>query len=131
MTTIYYVEGTAIGGGVKQSYRHVDILNRNGYRAFIVHPGLEKATWFENQTKTISLKQLQNQFKEEQDIIVVDEASHGLLKTLPGRKVIFNQNMYFGFSAITHENFSVNPIDAIAILTVSKHNERYLRFAYP
>jgi len=43
-----------IGGGVKQLYRHVDVLNRNGFSAFILHSHKGfRANFFENDTKVI------------------------------------------------------------------------------
>ena len=41
-------------GGIKQLYRQVDILNKNGFNAFIVHrkKGF-RHKWFENETKII------------------------------------------------------------------------------
>lgn len=39
-------------GGVKKQYQHVDILNKNGFEAYILHaiPGF-RCTWFKNETK--------------------------------------------------------------------------------
>lgn len=39
-------------GGVRQTYRHVDVLNENGFEATIVHrkKGF-KPTWFEHGTR--------------------------------------------------------------------------------
>lgn len=38
-------------GGVKQLYRQVDILNKNGFRAFILHGKYGfKCKWFDNAT---------------------------------------------------------------------------------
>lgn len=38
-------------GGIKQIYRHVDILNKNGFCAFVLHNSLGfRCTWFENKT---------------------------------------------------------------------------------
>jgi len=39
-------------GGVRQTYRHVDVLNSNGFDAWIVHrkKGF-KIKWFEHQTR--------------------------------------------------------------------------------
>lgn len=39
-------------GGIKVLYRHVDILNENGFQAAIVHTKKGfRCTWFENQTR--------------------------------------------------------------------------------
>ena len=38
-------------GGVKQIYRQVDVLNSNGFNAFVLHRHYRfKCTWFKNQT---------------------------------------------------------------------------------
>lgn len=39
-------------GGVKQVYRHVDILNKNGFSAFVLHQKKGfRCTWFDNTTR--------------------------------------------------------------------------------
>lgn len=41
-------------GGIKQLYRQVDVLNNNGYEAFILHKkGGFRCTWFKNDTKVL------------------------------------------------------------------------------
>lgn len=41
-------------GGVKQLYRQVDVLNKNGYEAFIVHGHKHfKVNWFDNNTSLV------------------------------------------------------------------------------
>jgi hypothetical protein len=41
-------------GGIKQLYRQVDVLNNNGYNAFILHQNAGfKCSWFVNQTKIV------------------------------------------------------------------------------
>ena len=41
-------------GGIKQIYRQVDILNSNGYRAYILHENRGfKCTWFNNNTPVV------------------------------------------------------------------------------
>lgn len=55
-TTVYYLcpEHATPVGGVRVIYRHVDILNKHGIPAFVVHqtPGF-RVTWFENQTPIV------------------------------------------------------------------------------
>lgn len=46
-------------GGIKQIYRQVDILNNNGFDAYIIHENLGfRCTWFENVTKVVYNSQL-------------------------------------------------------------------------
>lgn len=51
-------------GGVKQIYRQADLLNKNGYKAFVVHKKKGfRATWFENNTKIVYKPFIHNQLK--------------------------------------------------------------------
>ena len=54
MGTIYYwsPDYTSAVGGVKILYRHVDILNKNGFNASVIHrkSGF-RCTWFYNDTE--------------------------------------------------------------------------------
>ena len=47
-------------GGVRMLYRHVDILNTNGFDAAIVHssPGF-RIDWFEHSTRVLHMFRLQ------------------------------------------------------------------------
>jgi hypothetical protein len=50
---VYYLCGDreAPAGGIKVIYRHVDLLNRNGIGAFVLHERPPfRCTWFENET---------------------------------------------------------------------------------
>src|SRR5437588_250909 len=39
-------------GGIRVNYRHVDVLNRNGFDAFVLHHYFPfRCTWFENDTR--------------------------------------------------------------------------------
>lgn len=51
-------------GGVKQIYRQVDILNKNGFNASVLHgkKGF-RITWFENSTKIVYKPYIHNQLK--------------------------------------------------------------------
>jgi len=43
-----------ISGGVKKIYQHVDILNRHGHRAFVLHFHSNfRCTWFQNNTSIV------------------------------------------------------------------------------
>lgn len=61
---IYFIcpDNKMATGGVKQLYRQVDILNKNGFNACILHKKKNfRSTWFKNETKIEYNKQL---FKE-------------------------------------------------------------------
>jgi len=55
---IYYFcpDSDKPSGGVKQIYRHVDVLNRHGMSAYVLHkkPGF-RCSWFENDTNICNL----------------------------------------------------------------------------
>jgi len=113
-------------GGVKQLYRIVDILNLNGYEAYIAHSKKNfRVTWFENQTPIryfpnlfaqlsfhkrkkrkikipLSLRQaFINKRMPEADSIIIFPEIYGpnINKLVPDSKiVIFNQNCYYSFN---------------------------------
>ena len=81
-------------GGMRMLYRHVDILNANGFEAFIVHTSREfKLDWFEYETPV-----LRGPVKmKEEDIGVFSEIGGlNIGQWAQGkRKVILNQNYYY------------------------------------
>lgn len=114
-------------GGIKQLYRQVDILNKNGFDACIVHrkKGF-RHKWFKNDTKIIynlsifnnidktilkkkrkPFKVFKNFFRTKNDdvidkngILVVPEIYGPYMNELNKgiKKVIFNQNCYYTFN---------------------------------
>jgi glycosyltransferase involved in cell wall biosynthesis len=160
---IYYFcpDFKGVVGGVKTMYRHVDILNRNGFNAAILHSRSGfRCGWFENETRIAYVKQ--SRFEQE-DIIVFPEpflayftdahnpsrprlrfnravakSPHKYyvneLSKLPVRKVIFNQNAYLTFDGIDYSGAYDIPYlrkDVVATICVSDDNQEYLRFAFP
>jgi glycosyltransferase involved in cell wall biosynthesis len=122
-------------GGIRQLYRHVDVLNRHGFDAAILHvcPGF-RCTWFANQTRVVYAPQT---IPGPTDVVVVPEVyGPDLADLFPGvRKVVFNQNAY-----LTFVGYSCDPTDlrtpyrhpdVIAVLTVSEDNRDYLSYAFP
>jgi glycosyltransferase involved in cell wall biosynthesis len=122
-------------GGNKEIYRHVDILNKYNYQAFVLHPTKGfKVTWFDHQTKVVDLDTFNNLFDPERDFIVLPEDLGSEILCFSGKKVIFNQNVYYGFHTFSFQKPDFYPYlhpDIKGVLVVSKHNEKYLRFAYP
>jgi glycosyltransferase involved in cell wall biosynthesis/protein-L-isoaspartate O-methyltransferase len=122
-------------GGVRQLYRHVDLLNKNGFSAMILHrsPGF-RCTWFDNTTK-IASSQIVEPGKS--DYLVFPETSIFNIETFAPdvNKIIFNQNSYYSFSEYQADKYSL-PIacmskDVIAAFTVSEDNTRYLDHVFP
>ncbi|MBW2056230.1 MAG: glycosyltransferase family 4 protein [Deltaproteobacteria bacterium] len=122
-------------GGQKQVYRHVDILNGHGRQAFVLH--LERGfrlTWFDNTTRAISLDEFKGTYQADRDVLVIPEDLGERILAFPGRKVIFNQNCYYGFSCFGLREPEIYPYlhpDIIGVFVVSDHNREYLSFAYP
>lgn len=123
-------------GGNKQIYRHVDILNRHGLPAWVVH-GTEgfRLAWFDNETPVMSLERFGATFDEERDWLVVPEDLGAATGGMPGRnKVIFNQSFHYGFRTLgrdTPESYPPLHPDVRAMLTVSEHSRALLKFTYP
>jgi len=82
-------------GGVKQIYRHVDVLNANGFDAWVVHrkKGF-KVTWFEHRTRVMYEPA---PLRKGIDIGVFPEIWGPKINRVGKsiRKVVFNQNAYY------------------------------------
>jgi len=122
-------------GGAKKLYRHVDVLNRNGLSACIIHqtPGF-RCTWFDNDTRICYSENVQ---LTPADYLVVPEIFGPIIpKIQPGiRKVIFNQGCYLTFRgySLAKKN-DVPPYrhpDIIAALVVSDDSRDYLQYVFP
>jgi hypothetical protein len=93
-STIYFIapDYSMPSGGNRVLYRHVDILNSVGIRAFVVHyrPGF-RLTWFANETPVTYIDSVR---LSHSDVVVVSEVDVGLVERLPPatRYVIFNQS---------------------------------------
>lgn len=120
-------------GGIRVIYRHVDILNSAGLRAFVLHqqPGF-RCDWFHNQT---CVTNVQSAKVLRGDLLVVPEVDADLLANVPksARYVLFNQNVH-----LTWQRISASDMKAIAqspglagMLTVSAHNKELLEHAFP
>jgi glycosyltransferase involved in cell wall biosynthesis len=129
----YCYDSNHAAGGEKHSYQHVDILARHGFDAYALHrtPGF-RLTWFENTTPVAYWSDVERDLANA--ILVLPENLGFDASTLPGRKVIFNKNVYYGFDALGisergHRVYLSD--DVIAVISVSRHNQEYLQFAYP
>jgi hypothetical protein len=122
-------------GGLKVLYRHVDILNRNGLTASVIHrtPGF-RHTWFENHT---SISYLSGPgLLCASDILIVPEVFGPFLGEIaPGvRKVIYNQNCYYTFMGYSFDTPVLDPAytshDVLATVVVSQDSLEYLRYGF-
>jgi glycosyltransferase involved in cell wall biosynthesis len=130
--TIYYLcpDYPVPSGGIRAIYRHVDILNRAGLSASVLHraDGFS-CKWFAHSTRTVGASSVA---LSAEDILVVPEIYGPFLHRLPRepRLVAFSQNAYLTFehlppgTAPQYELFE-------AALTVSDDSADYLRFAFP
>lgn len=122
-------------GGQKDTYQHVDILTQAGYDAYAVHTKIGyRLDWFENDTRIAYLEEALNRFDSDHDFMVVPEDIGPTINELPGRKVIFNKNLFGGFINYGRklpDRYDWQRPDVAAILTVSQHNRAHLEFTYP
>jgi glycosyltransferase involved in cell wall biosynthesis len=123
-------------GGVRNIYRHVDVLGAMGVEATVLHtrPGF-RAGWFEHTTRVAAAAEVR---LRPRDVLVPTEWHGPWLHTLPAdvRKVVFNQGPYCTFDATPVEGSAPGaPYAGIprleGLLTVSEDGERLLRYAFP
>lgn len=132
-------------GGIKIIYRHVEVLNDLGFKAFVFHetPGF-KITWFKtNAPLSYPIKnwffQSQPPFNQN-DLVVLPE--YNLLQTYPyyGRfpYLVFNQNVYTTFNHVKIQKIPFNEYPPLkeylkseGIITVSDDNLHVLKALYP
>ena len=136
-------------GGIKQLYRHADILNNNGFNASIIHSKNNfRCTWFENDTK---ISYLEKTKMGTSDYLVVpeiygelfyDEIKIGGLNrnlkefvSLSKNTVIFNQCCYFSFNGYSIAEDDINPFwlsnSVIATIVVSEDSRQYMHYVFP
>ncbi len=122
-------------GGQRDTYQHVDDLNAAGFAAFVMHrsPGY-RLTWFNNETRVTSLEMYLSIEQPAATVLVVPEDLGSNIKKLPGQKVIYNKNVFYGFFHNFAGTQSLDPYldpSVIAVITVSDHNRRHIQFTYP
>jgi len=121
-------------GGIKQIYRHVDVLNANGFDALVVHrkKGF-KVSWFEHNTRVMYEPA---PMRKNLDVGVFPEIwgpkINGWGKEI--RKVIFNQNAYYTWMSQPLKGpFNppyLNP-QVMATIVVSEDNRQFLKCMFP
>ncbi|MDM4718573.1 glycosyltransferase [Micromonospora sp. WMMA1363] len=135
---VYYLspDDDKPSGGIRNLYRHVDLLNESGIPAAVLHarPGF-RAEWFANDTRVAAAGDVT---LGPSDLLVVPEYFGPGLDRLPApvRKLVFNQNAYHTFAEV--------PVDGTAagapyrdcpgieaLVTVSRDNAALLRHAFP
>ena len=122
-------------GGIKVLYRHVDILNAHGYRAFILHENVGfRCTWFENTTPVTYLPFVR---PTDEDFVVIPEIfGPQMARIARGTpKVIYNQSGSLTFQgypidASGDETPYTNP-EVVATFAISENVIDYVSFAFP
>ncbi|PZG16319.1 hypothetical protein C1I95_17910 [Micromonospora craterilacus] len=134
---VYYLspDDNKPSGGIRNLYRHVDLLNESGTPAAVLHsrPGF-RADWFTNDTRVTAAADVT---LGPPDLLVVPEYYGPALHLLPGpaRKLVFNQNAYQTFDEVplgdTAAGAPYRDCPGIeALLTVSRDNAALLRHAF-
>ena len=121
-------------GGVRQTYRQVDVLNANGFDAWIVHrkKGF-RVKWFEHDTRVMYEPA---PLRKNLDVGVFPEIwGSGINRWGKNiRKVIFNQNAYYTWSSQPLKGRLdppyLNP-QVIATMVVSEDSKQYLEYVFP
>ena len=136
-------------GGIRKIYTHVDILNKNGLSASVLHATKGfRCTWFENSSKVCYLTRTDI---ADTDYVVVPEFFNlcymNKKRRDPGSKafqelyartskmVIFNQGTYITFNGNSFDPSELSNIHrdekTLAALVVSEDGERFLKYAFP
>ncbi len=133
--TVYFLTPDNDGptGGVRVIYRHVDLLNRAGIPAAVLHqrPGF-RCTWFENDTV---VRDVRGTTLGPEDLLVVGELNVGSFGPGPAPfpHVVFNQNSFLTWSGHPDrvERYHRAGPRPRAILTVSEYALEVLASAFP
>lgn len=133
---VYCFDDNNPAKGIKTLYRQVDLLNKNGISAQIVHqkPGF-RCTWFENETSVTWWDQ--TNFTKNDTILLPEVLGANIPRIMPEvPKVVFNQNGFLSFHnhvsplVDTRDSPYVHP-DVIAALTVSEATADFLTYGFP
>jgi hypothetical protein len=121
-------------GGVRQIYRHIDVLNANGFDAAVIHPTKGfRCSWFENSTRTIGFEELN---LTEDDYLVLPELDQDV-PSFPGsdkcKVVVLAQNPFGflrGFGGI-RQLFEFYQKRVSGVICVSEHSRKHLQALLP
>jgi glycosyltransferase involved in cell wall biosynthesis len=90
-------------------------------------------TWFENNTRVLDLPALRSLYRRG-DIFVLSEDVGQSIQKVPTPKVIFNQNLYHGFTSLGEaplEQYPYHDAGLLGVMAVSAHNIDSLTYAFP
>jgi hypothetical protein len=119
-------------GGVQKLYDHVDVLNRHGIQAAIVHwKAPYRAAWFSNQTPiTYARVKLKRG-----DLLAVPEVfGDDLVRFAPGvPRVSVNQNAHYTFAGVADRDrhpYTMSP-DLLGVMVISENNRALVSGLFP
>lgn len=147
MSHIYVLapDNDKASGGIKILYRHVDVLNNNGYEASIIHQSKDfRCTWFKNSTCTIDLASVKI---KDDDFLVIPEIYGPHIKNIvalpqiskKAKMLIFNQNCRYTFlgqdiNSVLSKHLSLPYSDVekfVATMVVSDDSADYIHSIFP
>jgi glycosyltransferase involved in cell wall biosynthesis len=73
-------------------------------------------------------------YDDSTDYIVLPEDIGSRFHAYPGKKLIFNKNLYYGFNTLDGDKTPDYPYlhpDVVGVFTVSAHNTEHIKYAYP
>ena len=119
-------------GGILVIYRHVDLLNAAGIRAFVLHQRRKfRCTWFANDTQVIDVTTAR---VGPEDLLVVTESDVSLVceKSLGARHVVFNQSISLTWrrDAVRVARHYTESTDLAGVVTVSDYCLDLLSYAF-
>lgn len=136
--TVYYLTPhfNAPRGGIRNLYRHVDLLNALGIPAAVLHAKAGfRCDWFRNQTRVVHPEQVR---LSREDVLVLPEFHGPYLHLVPGelRSVVFNQGPYYTFDHVAYERTRrgapyADMANLAGLMVVSRDSLALLRYAYP
>lgn len=131
--TVYYLapdfDIPSWGNGVL--YNHVDLLNKNGIKAAIIHhKGPFRYTWFESTTKIVylddpSLRINENDFLIVPEVNVVDE----IPQKIKCRKILFIQNVFIILTSLD-KAYNFNDLGYESSIVTMPHMKKVVELNY-
>ena len=109
-------------GGIKQIYRQVDILNSNGFNAYVLHRYYGfKCTWFNNQTQVVYYYPI---FDILDNFLKVKSSDKSVLGMFLKIKSFYNRNIVEAFLKIKNKtkNIVIHPNDVLVFPEVYGSN---------
>jgi len=126
-------------GGVKQLYKHAEILDELGYNAYVVtEKKAFRPKWFESKAKTVEVEEARTneEYSAEKCILVLPETYNGVNQAnlfewdiREHKKVIFNQNAYYTFGAENSEDTKefYEDKNVLQVLSISEDTHSFLK----